>query len=95
MAATSSGVPKRPIGILDNMKAMCSALIWSKMAVRRAQRSSVVGGSVGRRLQPRPPPSVLARCVQPQGDAMDGALQRLRGALGLALGPASRVEGLA
>jgi len=36
MAATSSGVPKRAMGILDNMKAMCSGDIWSKMAVLTA-----------------------------------------------------------
>src|SRR5205085_11677376 len=32
-AAISSGVPKRPMGILDNMNWMCSCVIWSKIAV--------------------------------------------------------------
>jgi hypothetical protein len=36
MAATSSGVPKRPMGILDSMNWMCSGVIWSKMAVLTA-----------------------------------------------------------
>src|SRR5690242_20502200 len=35
-AAISSTVPKRPIGILDSMKSMCSCVIWSKIAVRTA-----------------------------------------------------------
>ena len=38
-AAISSTVPKRPIGIFDSMKSMCSSVIWSKMAVRTAAAS--------------------------------------------------------
>jgi hypothetical protein len=36
MAAISSGVPKRPMGILLNMNCMCSGVSWSKMGVLTA-----------------------------------------------------------
>ena len=50
MAAISSGVPKRPIGIFDSMRAMCSGVIWSKMAVFTAagippRRVRLIAGS--------------------------------------------------
>lgn len=36
MEATSLGVPNRPMGILESMKARCLELICSKMAVKTA-----------------------------------------------------------
>jgi glucosamine kinase len=39
------------------------------------------GGSVARRLQARLPAELRARCVEPAGDAMDGALHLVRRAL--------------
>ena len=32
-AAISSTVPKRPMGIFDNMKSMCAWVIWANMPV--------------------------------------------------------------
>lgn len=47
----------------------------------------VVYGSVGARLRHRLPPALLACCVAPQGDAVDGALTRLRAVLAGAATP--------
>jgi len=44
-------------------------------------------GSVARRLNPWLDPSLRERCVEPQGDAIDGALLLIRRALKVQLGP--------
>lgn len=43
-----------------------------------AELPLVVTGSIALRLQPRLPAALLARCVEPQGDAMAGALLLVR-----------------
>ncbi len=47
----------------------------------------VVYGSIGARLQARLPAALRAQCQPALGDAVDGALLRLRQAWGLAVGP--------
>ncbi len=42
----------------------------------------VVYGTIGQRLQQRFEPTVLARCVTPAGDAVDGAIRLIRHAMG-------------
>lgn len=46
-----------------------------------AELPVVCSGSIARRLQPRLPAALHARCVEPAGDAADGALRLLRRAL--------------
>ena len=47
----------------------------------QAELPVVLAGSIARRLQPRMPAPLRARCVAPQGDAADGALHLIRAAL--------------
>jgi len=46
-----------------------------------AELPVVCSGSIARRLQPRLPAALRARCAEPAGDAADGALHLLRSAL--------------
>lgn len=46
----------------------------------------VCSGSIARRLQPRLPAALAARCVEPAGDAADGALHLLRTAVARSAG---------
>jgi glucosamine kinase len=43
-----------------------------------AQLPVALYGSIGRRIQPRLPAALRARCVEPAGDAIDGAVRLLR-----------------